>query len=113
MLHAPCVKEIDIVYDSYLEDSIKECKRILRRSTCEPLEFINLKTTTLILVQMGHFWTCGKNKEAIQEISCDFFKSVSSKIQHRKVVCHLFRRHETLHRVVLRRSADMSSSRFD
>ena len=31
-LHAPCVKETDIVYDSYLGDSIKECKRIRGRS---------------------------------------------------------------------------------
>ena len=31
-LHAPYVKEIDIVYDSYLGDSIKECKRIRGRS---------------------------------------------------------------------------------
>ena len=35
ILHAPCVKEI-VVYDSYLEDSIKECERIRRRSSYEP-----------------------------------------------------------------------------
>ena len=82
ILHIPCVEEIDIVYNSYLEDSIKECERICRHSSCEPLEFLNLKTTMSIPVQVDRFWACGKNKEAIQEISHDFFKSVSSKSQH-------------------------------
>ena len=35
---------------------------------------------------MDRFWACGKNKEAIQEISRDFFKSFSSKSQHRIVL---------------------------
>ena len=77
VLHAPCTEEIDIVYDSYLEVSIKECERIRRRSSCEPLEFVNMKTTTPIPVQMDRFWACGSNKEAIQEISRDLFKSFS------------------------------------
>ena len=60
ILHAPCFEEINIVYDSYLEDSIKECERIRRRSSLEPLEFVNLNTTTTIPVQMDRFWVCGK-----------------------------------------------------
>ena len=35
---------------------------------------------------MDRFWACRKNNEAIQEISRDFFKSVSSKSQHRIVL---------------------------
>ena len=35
---------------------------------------------------MDRFWICGKSNKAIQEISCDFFKSVSSKSQHRIVL---------------------------
>ena len=35
---------------------------------------------------MDRFWACGKIKEAIQEILRDFFKSVSSKRQHRPVL---------------------------
>ena len=77
VLHAPCTEEIDIVYDSYLEDSIKECERIPRCSSCEPLEFVNMKTATPIPVQMHCFWACGSNKETIQEISRSFFKSFS------------------------------------
>ena len=77
LLHAPCTEEIDIVYDSYLEHSIKECERIRHHSSREPLEFVNMKTATPIPVQMDRFWACGSNKEAIQEISRDFFKSLS------------------------------------
>ena len=55
VLHAPCTEEIGIVYDSYLEDSIKECERIRRHSSCEPLEFVNMQTTTPIPVQMDRF----------------------------------------------------------
>ena len=72
-LHAPCVKETDIVYDSCLGDSIKECKRIRGRSFYSHL---NLETTRSIPVQINPFWACGKNKEAIQEISRDFFKKI-------------------------------------
>ena len=60
ILHAPCIEEIDIVYDNYVEDSIKECERIRRRSSIEPLEFVNVKTKTPIPVQMDRFWVCGK-----------------------------------------------------
>ena len=35
---------------------------------------------------MDRFWACGKIKVAIQEILSDFFKSVSSKRQHRTVL---------------------------
>ena len=69
ILHAPCVEEIDIVYDSYLEDSIKECERIRRRSSFEPLEFVNLKITTPIPVQMDRFWACGKKKSDPRNIT--------------------------------------------
>ena len=55
ILHTPCVEDIDIVYGSYLEDSIKECERICWCSSYELLEFINLKTTTQIPVQMDCF----------------------------------------------------------
>ena len=35
---------------------------------------------------MDHFWVCGKNKEAIQEILCNFFKNIDSKSQHHIVL---------------------------
>ena len=62
-IKVPSTEQIDIIYDSYLEDSIKECERIRRRSTCEPLEFVNLTTSSPIPVQMDRFCACGKIKK--------------------------------------------------
>ena len=39
---------------------------------------------------MDGFWACGKMKEAIQEISRDFFKRVSSISEHRIVLSGYF-----------------------
>ena len=64
----------NIIY-SYLEDSIKECERIRRRSECEPLEFVNLTTQSPIPVQMHMFWACGKSKENFQLLSRQYFKT--------------------------------------
>ena len=79
ILNEKNVEEIDFVYDSYLEDSIKECERIRRRSSCETLEFVNLSIDSPLPVQMNRFWASGHNKQAIQEISRIFFKNLSRK----------------------------------
>ena len=34
---------VDIIYDNYLENSIKECETIHLTRDCEPLEFVNLR----------------------------------------------------------------------
>ena len=59
------VAQIDIIYDSYLENSTKESERIRRSRDCEPLEFVNLKATSPIPVQIDRFWASGKNKETL------------------------------------------------
>ena len=64
IMNIPDIEQIDIIYDSYLEDSIKECERIRRRS--ESLEFVNLTTQSPIPVQMDRFLACGKNKTIFQ-----------------------------------------------
>ena len=79
ILNSPFTEEIDIVYDSYVEDSIKECERIRRSIDIEPLEFVNLRSTTAIPVQMDRFWACGSNKEALQRLSREFFTECSKK----------------------------------
>ena len=72
------MQQLHIVYDSYLEDSIKECERIRRRSDCDPLEFTKLEKDTPLPVQFKCFWACSKNKENIQLVSRNFFKQKSS-----------------------------------
>ena len=71
------VERVDIVYDSYLESSIKECERMRRRSKCQPLEFIGLTEDSPIPTQLDRFWACSKNKENLQILSRTFFKDYS------------------------------------
>ena len=63
------VAQIDIIYDSYLENSIKECERIRRRRDCESLEFVNLKATSPIPVQIDRFWASEKKQRNIAAIA--------------------------------------------
>ena len=46
---------VDIIYDSYLENSIKECERIRRRSKCQPLEFFGMNEESPIPTQLDRF----------------------------------------------------------
>ena len=75
IMNIPEIEQIDIIYDSYLEDSIKECERIRRESECEPLEFVNLTMQSSIPVQMDRFWACGKNKENLELLPRQYFKT--------------------------------------
>ena len=71
------VERVDIVYDSYLDSSIKECERMRRRSKCQPLEFIGFTEDNPIPAQLDRFWACSKNKENLQILSRAFFKDYS------------------------------------
>ena len=62
VMSASNIEQINIIYDSYLEDSIKECERICRRCRYEPLEFMNLKATSPIPVKIDCFWLAGKKR---------------------------------------------------
>ena len=66
IIHVQHSEKVNVLYDSYLEDSIKECERILLRSSCEPLEFVDLNVNSPLPVQMNRFWASGRNKQAIQ-----------------------------------------------
>ena len=64
---------IHIVYDSYIEGSIKDYERVGRAQETEPLEFVNLTRNSPLPVQFNRFWVCSKNKENIQIISRKYF----------------------------------------
>ena len=68
--------QVDIIYDSYIEKSVKECER-QRRATNDPVEFVNLTRTSSIPVQLDKFWSCCQNKEKLQNLSRQFFVSKS------------------------------------
>ena len=61
-----------IVYDSYIDDSIKEAEHIRRAKESDPLEYIDLSLQSPLLVQLGRFWVCSRNKEKIQALSSFF-----------------------------------------
>ena len=65
--------QLHIIYDSYLEESIKECERIRRRSKCDSLEFMKLNISSPVPIQMDRFWNSGKNNEKLQQLSRDYF----------------------------------------
>ena len=67
---------IDIIYDSYINDSLKECER-LRRSKCEPIHLKDIQLETKLPVQLDQFWASASNKEKLQKLSTVYFKNLS------------------------------------
>lgn len=55
------IKRVDFVFDSYIEQSLKEGERERLRNA-DPIELIKIKQKTLIPVQIDRFWSSGKNK---------------------------------------------------
>ena len=64
---------IHIVYDSYTDDSIKECERMSRSAEVDPLEYVKLTGRSPVPVQIDRFWDCSKNKQNLQIFSRQFF----------------------------------------
>ena len=75
---------LDIVFDSYIEDSIKEGER-RSRVNCEPLEVINMLLASKISVQIDRFWASPTNKIALKKLCTIFLKDVA-KSRHLKIV---------------------------
>ena len=73
--------QMDIVYDSYVETSLKELERNRRSLQVKPLTYINLQQDTPRPVQMERFWACSKNKENLQVLSRDFYINLSKSKQ--------------------------------
>ena len=60
------------VYESYIDDSIKEAERIRRAKESDPLEYIDLSLQSPLPVQLDRFWARSRNKEKIQALSRKF-----------------------------------------
>ena len=84
LLMLPCSQHIkrtctfsrlDVVFESYLEDSIKDGEK--RRSECEPLEHQKMLLSTPIPVQTNRFWECAANKESLQVLCHDFLNEIA------------------------------------
>ena len=66
--------QIVVVFDSYIEDSIKESTRASRSNDVEPIEYVNLLLESPSPVELERFWAFSKNKEELQILSREFFK---------------------------------------
>ena len=62
-----------IVYDNYIDDSIKEAERIRRAKESDTLEYIDLSLHSPLPVQLDRFWVCSRNKEKNSSFIKDFF----------------------------------------
>ena len=75
---------IEIVYDSYLEISIKESLRVIR-ATQEPIEIVNLNLESPIPPEMEKFWASSTNKGNLQILSRSYFIK-EAKEAHKNIV---------------------------
>ena len=66
--------QIDVVFDSYIENSIKESTRASRSNDVESIEYVNLLLESPPPVELERFWAFLKNKEELQILSREFFK---------------------------------------
>ena len=73
--------QVHIIYDSYIEESLKKCERIHRNADVDPLEYVNLLLSSPILVQLDKFRACIKNKENLQILRREFFIENSCEVE--------------------------------
>ena len=69
--------EIHIIYNSYLENSLKGHERLRRTAEVESIEFVNLSKQSTVPVQIERFWACLVNKVNLRSISRKFFPGMS------------------------------------
>ena len=67
---------LHIVYDSYIEDSIKESERC-RRNLVQPLDFYGIDMSSKMPVQTDRFWASNINKQELQKLSRSYLQEVS------------------------------------
>ena len=69
----------DVICDSYLESSIKECERVRKAKSITPVEYALLTADTNIPVEMDWFWAIKKSKELLEVLSRNYFVGLASK----------------------------------
>ena len=74
--------QIDIVFDSYVENSIKESARASRSNAVEPVEYVNNLLGSSPPVEVDRFWASSKNKEKLQILSREFFQEKAQEKNH-------------------------------
>ena len=85
-LSVPVLQPRFIVSDSYIENSIKDCERIIHAQQHEALEYVSMTDNSPIPVEMEHFWASSKNKEKWQILSRDLFVRKSRENKEIKIL---------------------------
>ena len=78
--------QVDFIFDSYIENSIKEGERQRRSAVGAPLQFVRLEETTLIPVQIERFWSCSRNKEMLQILAKCYSERKAFNAGHKTVL---------------------------
>ena len=68
------INQIHVVYNSYLQNSIKESERA-RRSNTTPIDVVDLGLESVIPVDLKLFWSSASNKHQLQLPSRNFSKT--------------------------------------
>ena len=77
MILSPGVKnQIHVVYDSYLQNSVKESERA-HRSDTTPIGVVDLGLESVIPVDLKSFWSSASKKHQLQLASRKFFQNRS------------------------------------
>ena len=78
-------QQVNIVFDSYLDESIKVGKRE-RRTVSQLLVIVNMQEESHIPVQIEKFWTNNSNNENLQKLEKEFFINNSIENQRNAVL---------------------------
>ena len=78
--------QVDFIFDSYIENSIKESERQLRSAVGAPLQFVQLEETSPIPVQIERFWSSSINKEMLQILTKYYFERKAFDAEHKTVL---------------------------
>ncbi|KAJ8883898.1 hypothetical protein PR048_015753 [Dryococelus australis] len=63
------VHELHVIFDSYIEQSVKVGERLRRADNTGIVELLSVHTDTRIPVQMSNFWASYGNKSKLQELA--------------------------------------------
>ena len=70
------INQIHVVYDSYLQNSIKESERA-RRSDTAPIDVVDLGLKSVILVDLKSFRSSARNKHQLELASLENFSKTN------------------------------------
>lgn len=75
------VHELHIIFDSYIEQSVKEGERLRRADNTGTVELASIRTDTRVPVQISKFWASCENKTKLQELARNLLSDLSKAVE--------------------------------